>query len=156
MLGRLWSEYGDLCFQGGGVAAAAAGSYAASRFLKPAPVKHDRLESTRHLKDDADLARLVLEFEPLKREGDWAEMVAAVDGSMELAARYEESSAPLLLHELNRRVQHATRVAEGMARAARSSADDGVLEACVNVTEEHLPALVEALEAVLERGMMKY
>lgn len=156
MLGRLWSEYGDLCFQGGGVAVAAAGSYAASRLFKPAPVRHARLERTRHLKDDADLARLVLQFEPLERDGDWAEMVAAVDESMDLAARYEKSSAPVLLHELNRRVQHATRVAEGMARAARSSTDDGVLEACVLVTEEHLPALLEALEAVLERGMMKY
>ena len=58
MLGRLWSEYGDLCFQGGGVAAAAAGSYAASRLFKTAPARHARLERTRHLKDDADLARL--------------------------------------------------------------------------------------------------
>ena len=156
MLGRLWSEYGDLCFQGGGVAVAAAGSYAASRFFKPPPVKHERLERTRHLKDDPELARLVLQFDRLKRDGDWAEMVMAIDESMELAARYEESSAPVVLHELNRRVQHATRVAEGMARAARSSPDDGVLEACVIVTEEHLPSLLEALEAVLERGMMKY
>lgn len=156
MLGRLWSEYGDLCFQGGGVAAAAAGSYAAARLFKTTPVVHERLATTRHLKDDAELARLVLEFEPLKRGGDWAELVATVDESIDIATRYETSSAPVLLHELNRHVQHASRVAEGMVRTARSSTDDRVLEACVMVTDEHLPAFLEALEAVLERGMMKY
>ena len=41
-------------------------------------------------------------------------------------------------------------------KAARGSTDDAVLEACVLITDEHLPALTEALEMLLQHGMMKY
>jgi hypothetical protein len=156
MLGRLWNEYGDLCFQGSGFAAAAAGSYAAARYFKTTHVPSEKLKSTAHLKSDPALSKMVLEFQKLSQGDRWSELVSTVDECLELSKLYDSSTDAITLHELNRAVQHAIRLAEAMAKESRGSGDNEILETCVVVTEEHLPALVEALETLLQNGLMKY